>query len=168
MDNNNGGNLRINKNHFDINTLDDEIRADSLCQEILKDFYLDLVGKGMEEEEASDFAKSADYFLRDFVISAKQANIFQERAGLVRQFAGNWYIVNTIDPDVEVLAAHLNGIHAFYRFLHDRKLISPIFLKLVEKECTDTAFYADRIESFWDLKGDGYFAWEKKCTLKDE
>lgn len=160
--------LRINKRNFDINSLDDEIRADTLCQDLLKEFYLDLVGKGLSDDEASELAKSADYYLRDFVISAKQRNIFDERAGVVRQFAGNWYIVNTIDPDMDVLSGHLEGIRHFYRFAHDLKLISQIFLKLMEKECDDTNFYAARIASFWDINGDGFLAWEKKCTLKED
>lgn len=162
------GDLRFNKHDFEIDNVDDEIRADALCQELLKHFYLGMLDKGVPEEEASDLAKSADYYLRDFVISIKQRNIFEERAGAVRQFAGNWYIVNTIEPEMEALADHLEGIKAFYRFLHDNKLISQIFLKLMEKECADTSFYAGRIESFWDIKGDGYLAWEKKCTLKDD
>lgn len=162
------GDLRFHKHDFDIENVDDEIRADNLSQELLKHFYLDMLAKGIPEEEASDKAKGADYFIRDFVISFKQRNIFTERAGIVRQFAGNWYIINTIDPEMPVLTAYLEGVKAFYRFLFDMKLISQIFLKHMEKECDDTSYYAERIESFWAIKDDGYIAWEKKCTLKDD
>ena len=58
-------------------------------------------------------ANSADYFIRDFVVSIKQRNIFEERPGLVRQFAGNWYIVSNLEPNITELSEHLEGISRF-------------------------------------------------------
>jgi len=162
------GELRINKKEFDQETLDDALRVDRLCQDILKHFYLSLQGEGLSPETATRLAGSADYYVRDFVVDNRVHNLFEERTGLVRQFAGNWYIVNTLEPDIKELGEHLAGIAAFYRFLHDRKLISSSFFKRIEKECADVGYYESRIESFWAIKGDGYEAWEKACTLKDD
>jgi hypothetical protein len=162
------GELRISKKEFDQETLDDALRVDRLCQGILKHFYRSLQGEGLSPEVATRLASSADYYVRDFVVDNRVRNLFEERTGLVRQFAGNWYIVNTLEPDIKELGEHLAGIVAFYRFLHDRKFISSSFFKRMEKECADLSYYESRIESFWAIKGDGYEAWEKACSLKDD
>lgn len=159
--------MTIDKKEFDSETLEDELRADRLGKELVEKFYLDIVAAGKSEQEASDLAKSADYYLRDFLISIKQRNLFEERGGVVRQFAGNWYITSTLEPQIGELARYLEGIEAFYRYLHERKLISDIFFKRIEKECADLSFYEERIESFWNIAGDGYSEWEKSCSLKD-
>ncbi len=160
------GELVVNKGDFDLGSLEDELRVDGLCKNVLKSFYFHLLEEGLSPEQATLLANSADYYVRDFVVDCRRRNLFDERAGLVRQFAGNWYIVNTIEPDIAQLAAHLDGIRAFYRFLRSRGLVSEEFLQEIEKECADTEFYAGRIASFWEIKGDGYAAWERECSLK--
>ena len=162
------GVMKINKKDFDQETLEDSLRVDSLCQDLLRRFYDTLLEEGMPPEEATSMASGADYYIRDFVVDNRVLNIFDERPGLVRQFAGNWYIVNTIEPDIAQLGRHLAGVLSFYRYLHNRKLISASFLRRVEQECGDLPFYESRIESFWAIKGDGYVAWEKSCSLKDD
>jgi len=159
--------LRVDKKEFVPETLEDELRVDKLCGELLMRFYKESVGAGLSEEAASGLAKAADYFIRDFVVSIKGRSIFEERAGIVRQFAGNWYIVNTMEPLAAEIEEYLAGIKAFYRFLHGHRLISLKFLQAIESECAQLDYYAGRVESFWDIKGDGYQAWEKACTLKD-
>ncbi|RII27725.1 MAG: hypothetical protein CXR31_05715 [Geobacter sp.] len=161
------GDLKINKKDFDQETLEDSLRVDSLCQDLLRRFYDALLDGGMSPEEATSMASGADYYIRDFVVDNRVLNIFDERPGLVRQFAGNWYIVNTIEPDIAQLGRYLAGILSFYRYLHNLKLISSSFLRRAEQECGDLPFYESRIESFWAIKGDGYVAWEKSCSLKD-
>jgi hypothetical protein len=160
--------LFVDKNEFEINSLDDEIRVDNLCGELLQRFYRYLLDKDIQPGEATALASGADYFARDFVIARKQKNIFEEQSGLVRQFAGNWYITNTLEPDVRELCAYLEGVKAFYRFLHEYRLISDRFLASVESECDDSAFYEERIKTFWEIRGDGYFTWESECTLKEQ
>ena len=159
--------LTINKDDFSIVTMDDELRVDGLCRELMKRFYFQLQEKGVSPEQASALAGSADYFVRDFVVSIKGRNLFHETPGLVRQFAGNWYIVNTLEPNRGELQGHLQGIVAFYRFLYSLELISPEYLGVVEQEGEDLEYYAARIDSFWEIRGDGYFAWEQQCSLKD-
>jgi hypothetical protein len=162
------GELEVDKDDFTIRCVDDEIRADQLCQKLLRRFYLALQEQGMSPEDATVLAGSADYYVRDFVVGYKHRSLFDERPGIVRQFAGNWYIVNTIEPTIQELAGHLQGVRAFYRFLLERQLIGGSFHGAVERECADLAYYDDRIGSFWDIQGDGYGAWERECTLKGD
>ena len=159
--------IEIDKSKYELGTLDDELRVDQLCKDLLLRFYNETCAQGVDEVEATALAAGADYFIRDFVVAIKQLNIFSERTGIVRQFAGNWYIVNTLEPDNAEIARYLRGIQAFYRFLYGHGLVSFQFLHAIEQECGDLAYYESRIDSFWDIKGDGYTAWERACTLKD-
>lgn len=161
-------NLQLDKDTFNLGTLEDELRVDGLCKELLLRFYEETCGQGFDGTDATALASSADYFIRDFVVAIKQLNIFSERPGIIRQFAGNWYIVNTLEPCAAEIDNHLQGIRSFYRFLHGQGLISLQYLQTVEKECDDRDYYAGRIDSFWDIQGDGYGEWERQCTLKDQ
>ncbi|WP_136513042.1 hypothetical protein [Geomonas edaphica] len=159
--------LKVDKRDYVPTTLDDEVRVDKLVSDLLHRFYEEIQQTGMSPEQATALAGAADYFTRDFVVSIKQRSIFDERAGIVRQFAGNWYIVNTMEPLIDEIEGYLAGVREFYRFLYGHQLISLKFLHAIEAECSELDFYAGRIESFWDIVGDGYLTWEKECTLKD-
>jgi hypothetical protein len=159
--------LQIDKDKFIPGTMEDDLRVDLHCKHLLQHFYNRLLADGLSPEEATALANGADYFLRDFVIDIKGLNLFGEKTGIVRQFAGNWYIVNTVEPDIRQLTGHLRGIKAFYRYLRDRELISTGYLENIERECDDTSFYEQRIESFWAISGDGFLAWERECSLKE-
>ena len=159
--------LKVDKRDYLPTTLEDELRVDKLCGDLLHSFYCESMQAGLSPEDATALAGAADYFVRDFVVSIKARSIFEERPGIVRQFAGNWYIVNTMEPVASEIEAFLAGIRAFYRFLHGHQLISLKFLQAIEAECSELDYYAGRIESFWDISGDGFFAWEKECSLKD-
>jgi hypothetical protein len=159
--------LQINKNDFTPGTAEDDLRVDHLCKRLLMNFYNALLADGLSPDEATELANGADYFIRDFVVDFKSLNLFAAQPGIVRQFAGNWYIVNTLEPDIRQLARHLSGIKAFYRFLCDQQLISADYLNTIEKECDDLACYGSRIDSFWKIEGDGYLAWERECSLKE-
>lgn len=161
-------NLTISKRDFDVKSLDDEIRVDGLCRKVLKRFYLHLMEEGLSPEQATVLASSADYFLRDYLVGIRQFNPFDERPGIVRQFAGNWYIVSTLEPNVGELARHLEGIARFFRFLHDRGALSARYLAEMERECSDVEYYGARIDSFWAITGDGYRVWERECSLKED
>ena len=160
--------LKLDKRDFVPTTLEDELRVDKLCGDLLHRFYCESMEAGLSPEAATALAGAADYFVRDFVVSIKTRSIFDERPGIVRQFAGNWYIVNTMEPMASEIEGFLAGIRGFYRFLHGHQLISLKFLQAIEAECSQLEYYAGRIESFWDISGDGYLAWEKECSLKDE
>ena len=156
----------FNTADFDVTTPEDEVAVDSLCQDLLMQFYDQLLEDGVSPEQASGFAGSADYYLRDYLVSIRRKNLFQQQGGMIRQFAGNWYIVSTLEPNVQELVKHLEGIREFYRYLLRREFITPEFLQKVEQECSDLAYYDGRIISFWNISGDGYFGWEKECSLK--
>lgn len=152
---------------FEVRNLQDEIRVDRLCSEFLKCFYLDLVEEGRSAEEASALAYGADYFLREFVIPDRQENIFALRPGRMRQFAGNWYIVRTLEPNMAELEGILSGTLAFYRYCRKVNMVDESLLADIEKDCADRDYYGQRIESFWTIVNDGYLAWEQGCSLKD-
>jgi hypothetical protein len=158
--------LKIDKDTFTPGTPEDDLRVDLQCKHLLQHFYNFQVGRGVSPHEATALANGADYFIRDFVVDFMGINPFDERPGIVRQFAGNWYIVGTIEPDIDQLAGHLRGISAFYRYLRDHGLISAGYLHNIEQECNDISYYERRIESFWKITGDGYLAWERECSLK--
>jgi len=159
--------LKVDKKEFVPTTLEDEVRVDKLCSDLLHRFYCETMDAGLSPEDATALAGAADYFVRDFVVSIKTRSLFDERPGIVRQFAGNWYIVNTMEPLASEIEGYLAGIRAFYRFLHGHQLISLKFLQAIEAECTESDYYAARIDSFWKISGDGYLEWEKECSLKD-
>jgi len=159
--------IRINRDEFTPVTQEDYLRVDNLCRELLLRFYEQLQADGLSPEEATALASGADYFLLNFLVDFKGYNLFDEKPGIVRQFAGNWYIVNTLEPDMAHLAPHLRGIAAFYRFLCDQRFISAGYLREIEKECGELAYYESRIASFWGIEGDGYLTWERECTLKE-
>jgi hypothetical protein len=158
--------MKLVSEDFDITTLEDELRVDELCRELLLTFYHERLGAGISEHEATLFANSADYYLRDYLIGARQLNLLDQTPGHVRRFAGNWYIVNTLDPDKEELKTHLAGIREFYSFLEREGAISESFRTSIEAECSDIDFYQERIDSFWDISGDGYYEWLSECSLK--
>jgi hypothetical protein len=158
--------LIIQPADFAITTIEDEIRVDGLCRDLLMEFYEELQAEGGDPEIATELARSADYFVRDFVVGFKQWHLFDEARSPVRPFAGNWYIVNTLDPASGELAKHLAGILAYYRFMARHKLISATFLERVEAECNDHPFYEERIKSFWEISGDGYYVWEQACPVR--
>lgn len=154
------------KDDFRLRGPGDDLRVDRLCQEILRRFYEYLLHAGTSPEEATRRASAADYYLRDFVVDNQCLNILDELPGIVRRFAGNWYIVNTIEPNLAELTGKLQGIAEFYRYLHIQGLVSAAQLAWMEAECADNAFYGRRIESFLALSGDDYLAWERECSLK--
>jgi hypothetical protein len=159
--------IHFNKTTFDVASLDDELRVDNLCGNLLKDFHQHLLQNGVLPLEAGSMAHGADYFLRDYLVSARCKNLFEEKDGSVRTFAGNWYIISNLEPKLEVLEGHLKGVKEFYRFLFSKGLISRKYLGKIEKECDDISWYGERIEAFWNIQDDGYLAWERGCSLKE-
>jgi hypothetical protein len=156
------------KENFDVRTLEDEIRVDGLCQSLLRLYYLDLVEQGSSPETAGVLTWGADYFLREFVIPDRRENIFDLRPGRTRQFAGNWYIAKNLEPNMEELDNILRGVRAFYEYGHKGGKVSEETVGSVRRECAKLDYYRQRIEDFWAIEGDGFVAWERECSLKDE
>lgn len=150
---------------FDFESLEDELRVDGLCRQLLEKFYFHLQNSGVSPEQASGLAYSADYFVRDYMIDFLQLNILRPLVGHVRYFAASWYITRTLEPEMAVLERHLTGIVAWYRFLREQHLISSDELADIEQEASQLDYYRDRMERFLSLAGDGYDVWERECQL---
>ena len=154
---------------FNIRNLDDEIRADQLCHQLLEHFYLDQVNaQGATAEEASALAYGADYFLREFVIGDRRENILAIHAERIRQFAGNWYIVKTLEPNLAELEGVLRGVSAFYAYCARIGKIPTVRAAEIRRAGEDRAYFQERIESFWSLEGNGYVQWEAECSLSND
>jgi hypothetical protein len=153
---------------FDCTCLEDEMRADRLCLDLLRQFAVAAAADGgVDPVAAGALARGADYFLRDFVIADRRDNLLRLPPGRVRQFAGNWYIVRNLEPNLVELSGILKGVAGFYRYLAARGLVSAATAARVGKECADLPYYRERIESFWAIAGDGYLAWDSACRLQD-
>lgn len=158
--------FEVKNDDFHIRSDQDEIRVDGLCRELLREFHRSLLVRGADPEEAGSLAHGADYFVRDFVVASQRRNLLDEAPGLVRRFAATWYIISTMEPTIGEISGILRGIRELYRFLRDKGLVSAAYCEKMEQECEDTAYYEKRIESFWEITGDGYPDWERECSLK--
>jgi hypothetical protein len=148
---------------FEFDTIDEELLVDGRCQQILKQFYLFLQQQGMPAEQASELAFAADLYLRDYLIDFGRQNIVRPQAGIVTKFAGSWYITHTLDPEFAALERHLTALSELYRFLHRRHLISADELSFLLEEAGQLEFYRQRIDSFLNLTGAGFAAWDAEC-----
>lgn len=153
--------------NFEITDLEAEIKADALCNRLLRLFYLHLhEEQNLAPEQASALTYGADYFLREFIIGDRQENILKIAPRRINQFAGNWYIVKNLEPNMEELTIHLDGIRRFYAYCATVGLICAQLAASIGRECGREAYYRQRIESFWAIEGDGYLVWERECSLK--
>ncbi len=153
-------------NSYSFKTLQEEIRADQNCKVLLKELHQYLLKDGsISPIEAGSMARGADYFLRDFMIDNRRSNIFEISPELIQSFAGNWYIVSTLEPNMTELESILIGIRHFYRFCAKMKLINPAISEEIQQVCIQYEFYQQRIERFNDISGDGFTAWNSACPL---
>ena len=155
--------------NYGITTLEDEIRVDGLCRQLLQHFHQYLLReKCLEPLEAGALAGGADFFLRDYMIDKCRANLFEISAARISGFAGNWYIVSTLEPNLQELNNILKGICLFYCFCAEKDLIEDDLLQPVESSCGQLDFYRQRISSFHALEGDGFGAWNASCPVSGE
>jgi hypothetical protein len=166
MSNEHSPEIEFEHDDFDFTTMEDELRVDELCQSLLKQYYQHLQINGHSPQHASDLAYAVDFYLRDYVLDFLRQNVVRPQPGIIRRFAGNWYITHTLDPEAGLLEQSLDGIREFYRFLHARHYISREELKWLEAEAADCGYYRQRIENFLAIYGDGYVAWEAECPAK--
>jgi hypothetical protein len=152
--------VRFEREEFDFITIEDEVRVVGRCQELLKCFYQQLQDRGLTPQASSDLTSRVDYYLRDYLIDFARQNIVLPKSGIIMGYAANWYITNTLDPEMPVLDLHLEAIREFYRFLNRQQFISGIELSVLEDEAGQTEFYRQRIESFLAITGDGYISWK--------
>ena len=155
--------IEFDHDDFEFDTIDEELLVDGRCQQILKHFYLSLQQQGMNAEQASELAFSADLYLRDFLIDFGRQNIVRPQPGIVTKFAGSWFITHTLDPEFALLERHLTALSELYRFMHRQHLISADELSILLIEAGQLEFYRQRIDSFMNLTGEGFVAWDAEC-----
>ena len=157
----------LRKTDFDIKGIDDEIRVDKLCMDLLRHLYQELTRQGQyAPEQAGERCHGADYFLREFIVGDQHQNLFTVEALRVRQFAGHWYIIRTPEPNMTELKNILSGTAEFYHFLARQELISLETAGEIADQCHDFGYYQKRIDDFWAIEGDGYNAWRQGCPLE--
>jgi len=157
----------LDKAEYDVRTIDDEIRVDKQCVNLLRHLYQDLTAPGGQSaQEAGELCHGADYFLREFIVGDRHENLFAIDAMRVRQFAGHWYIIRTPEPNLTELGRVLEGTSAFYRFLARQGLISPSVAEAIAEQCREYEYYQQRIDDFWAIENDGYEAWRQACPLE--
>jgi len=156
----------LNKADYSVGSLDDEIRIDKQCVDLLRRLYQDLTKQcGVSPEQAGEFCHGADYFLREFVIADRRENLFAVDASHIRQFAGHWYIIRTPEPNLKELTSILCGTAEFYRFLARQGLMTEDLVNEIASQCQELDYYQHRIEDFWAIEGDGFDAWRNACPL---
>ena len=158
--------IEFEHDDFEFDTIDEELLVDGRCQQILKQFYLFLQQQGMVAEQASELAFSADLYLRDYLIDFGRQNIVRPKPGIVTTFAGSWFITHTLDPDLAMLERHLTALSELYRYMHRQHLISAEELAFIMEEAAQVEFYRQRIDSFLNLNGEGFVAWDAGCSGK--
>ena len=156
---------QINPDDFTVHTLADEVRVDALCHRLLLAVRDQLLACSLAPAEVGRLCLGADLFLRDFVIAACGDNLFRLPPERVRQFAGHWYVVNTLEPHGDHLAAILAGVAASYAVLAGHGLVSPALNEAVATACADLPAYRRRIDDYWAIADDGYDHWRAACPL---
>ena len=157
----------LNKTDYNVETLDDEIRVDKLCVDLLRHFYQDLTQQSkIAPEQAGELCHGADYFLREYIIADRRVSLFDAIPIHVRQFAGHWYIIRTTEPNLTELKNILSGTSEFYRFLARQGLITETLANEITSQCQELDYYQQRIEDFWAIEGDGYDAWRQACPAE--
>lgn len=155
--------IEFEHDDFDFESIDEELLVDGRCQQILKQFYLFLQQQGMPAEQASELAFSADLYLRDYLIDFGRQNIVRPQPGIVTMFAGSWFITHTLDPESVTLERHLTAISELYRYMHRQHLISVDELTFLLQEAGELDFFRQRIDTFLNLTGAGFLAWDAGC-----
>lgn len=158
--------LEFEHDDFEFETIDEELLVDERCQQVLKLFYLFLQQQGMSAERASELAFSADLYFRDYLIDFGRQNIVRPQPGIVKKFAGSWFITHTLDPDFAVLERHLEGISELYRYMHRQHLISAYELAYLIREAGELDYFRQRIDSFLSISADGFVVWDAACPAR--
>lgn len=157
----------LNKTDYNVETLDDEIRVDKLCFDLLRHLYQELTQQSKTApEQAGELCHGADYFLREFIVADRRINLFEAKPIHVRQFAGHWYIIRTTEPNLTELKGILSGTAEFYRFLARQELITETMANEITFQCRELDYYQQRIDDFWAIEGDGYNDWRQACPVE--
>lgn len=157
----------LHKNDYNIVSLEDEIRVDQLCVDLLRRFNQHLTQQaGLQPGQAGEICHGADYFLREFIIADRHDNLFEIDANRVRQFAGHWYITRTPEPNLTELRSVLKGTVEFYNYLANQGQFNRVTAEQIAFQCEAFDYYQKRIDDFWAIEGEGFEAWRQECPLE--
>lgn len=151
---------------FDISSLDDEIRVDHLCEQLLRAFCKELIENDKQlPEMAGAHARGADYLLREFIIGDRRENLLRIGPQRIRQFAGNWYITKTLEPNRKELQSILQGTAQFYKMLARFELYPQQQADQIAEFSRDLDYYQQRIDDFWKIEQGGFHDWSAACPI---
>ena len=155
------------RENYNVGSLEDELRINQLCKQLLREFHQHLLHKlKLEPLDAGSPAAGADYFLLDFMIDNQRANIFDGSESDLKKFAANWYIISNLEPNIDELQVMLKGTANFYRYCATLQLVPTKTAEQIDAASQQVAYYQQRIDSFLDITGDGYITWNRECPLK--
>ncbi len=155
------------RENYTVESLEDELRVTQLCKQLLREFHQYLLQDlQLDPLEAGSQAAGADYFLLDFLLDSQRTNIFAGSELYLKKFAANWYIISNLEPNIEELQMMLKGTANLFRYCAALNLVEKNVAEQIAAASQDIAYYRQRIESFLDITGDGYFAWNQECPLR--
>jgi hypothetical protein len=142
---------------------DDFVRLDGLCAALLREFRDWLQGDeggSSGAAAAGQLAHAADRYLRDFVVEFNETGpADHDAARLVRQYAGNWYVIHTLTPSHGELERILDALGQLYRFLGARCVVPPAVAEAASLAASRRDYFHRRLEDFWNLTPEGIPAW---------
>ncbi|MBI5444835.1 MAG: hypothetical protein HY900_26935 [Deltaproteobacteria bacterium] len=154
--------MKWKREDFRLRGPDDFVRLDGLCLELVKEFFATLQEPSHGSrlpEAASALAHAADRYVRDFLVDFMERDPGDPAERLVRQYVGNWYIVQTLEPSHEEIETILEALDLFYAFLASLGLLEAAEASSFRKALSDHAFFHRRLEEFWDLTPERISAW---------
>jgi hypothetical protein len=156
--------LRWSREDFRLRGGDDFVRLDGLCLELLQDFFgwLQEPANGPRSpQEASALAHAADRYVRDFLVDFLESGPGDPAERRVRQYVGNWYVVQTLEPSHAEVETILHALELFYAFLPRRGLLEEAEAERFRKALSERAFFHRRLEDFWELTPEGIPGWRE-------
>ncbi|PLX89507.1 MAG: hypothetical protein C0619_11070 [Desulfuromonas sp.] len=152
--------------NYSVTSLEEEIRAERHCAELLKHFHQYLLEElHTDPLDAGALAAGADYFLREFIIGDRRENIFEISALRVRQFGSNWYVIRNLEPNLAELTDMVQGAAAFYSYCATQGLIDATTAEQISRETSQLEDFNRRIEEFHQISGDGFKDWDRQCPI---
>lgn len=149
---------------FTLKGPDDFLRLDTLCAELLRAFcewMQQPEAGGLSPKHAGTLAHAADRYLRDFVVDIKETGPADEDVTLVRQYLGNWYVVNTLAPSHAEIDRISQALSLLYAYLARENIVSEFTWRAVAQSLSDAEFFHRRLEQFWDLNPGAILGWRE-------
>lgn len=138
----------------------DFVRLDGLCGELLREFAPWLQEREeFSAQETAQLTRAADRYLRDFLVDIQERGPADADSASVRQYLGNWYVVNTLIPTHDEIDVILRSLRHLHHFLAETGIADPDPHRELEAVLSNAAFFHRRLEEFWSLTPEGIPAW---------